>query len=181
MGASQSTPDSDDKVFHSETPIQFSEDVVNSLVDGTAAAPALSAGRQSTLDAQIRSRIEAELAHLRQEEEDVRGEIERALEKENLDRERAMAGEEEQAQDGAGGVKSSAALMGDLEELRTKVDRFHTRRALSEFPEVAEKAEAVVTCYRSHPSTSLDCYREVTEFKNAVSKVEQHYIDSLRA
>ena len=128
---------------------QFSEDVVNSLVDNTA-APVPSAERQSTLDAQIRSRIDAELAHLRQEEDDVRREIERALEKENLDRERAMAGEESEgaAEAEAGGVRSSAALAGDLEELRTKVDRFHARRALSEFPEVAEKAEAVVTCYR---------------------------------
>lgn len=77
-------------------------------------------------------------------------EIERALEKENLDRERAMAGEESQAaEDGsAGSVRSSAALLGDLEELREKVDRFQTRRALSEFPEVQATSEAVVSCYK---------------------------------
>ncbi|GJE97931.1 MICOS complex subunit mic19 [Phanerochaete sordida] len=182
MGASQSKSDSDEQVFRVETPIQFSEDVVNELVDHSA-SPAPSPARQSSIDAQIRGRIQAELAHLREEEAQVRAEIERALEKENLDRERAMAGAADGA-DGAGaagGVKSSAALMGDLEELRQKVERFQTRRALSEFPEVQAKTEAVVNCYKSHPTTTLDCFREVNEFKNSVAKVEQHYIDSLRA
>lgn len=124
---------------------------MNELVDNTA-SPSPSSERQSTIDAQIRSRIQAELTHLRQEEEEVRQEIERALEKENLDRERAMAGEESEAADGdaaaAGGVRSSAALMGDLEELRQKVDRFQTRRALTEFPDVQAKSEALVSCYK---------------------------------
>ena len=122
---------------------------MNNLVDG-AAAPTPSAARQSTLDAQIRSRIDAELQHLRQEEDAVRLEIEAALEKENLDRERAMAGAESCAEADAavGSVRSSAALMGDLEELRQKVERFQTRRALSEFPEVQATTEAVVNCYK---------------------------------
>lgn len=122
---------------------------MNELVDN-AATPSPSPERQSSIDAQIRSRIQAELAHLRQEEEQVREEIERALEKENLDRERAMAGEESGSEDAAeaGSVRSSAALMGDLEELRQKVERFQTRRALTEFPDVQAKSEAVVNCYK---------------------------------
>ena len=67
-----------------------------------------------------------------------------------MDRERAMAGEENETEDvsSAGSVKSSTALMGDLEEVRQKVDRFQARRALSEFPEVQAKSEAVVSCYK---------------------------------
>lgn len=189
---------------------EFSDDVVNELVD-TSAAPAPSAERQSTIDAQIRSRIQVELQHLHQEEEVVRLEIERELEKENLDRERAMAGHEGAAaasEEGgeveageageAGNVRSSAALMGDLEEVRQKVERFQTRRALAEFPDVQSKSEAVVNCYkcvvrfslcasdvhiraRSHPATSLDCYREVVEFKSSVARVEQVCISSVYA
>ncbi|EKM55821.1 uncharacterized protein PHACADRAFT_256713 [Phanerochaete carnosa HHB-10118-sp] len=183
MGASHSKSESDEQVFRVETPIQFSEDVVNDLVDHSV-SPAPSPERQSSIDAQIRSRIQAELQHLRQEEEHVREEIEHALEKENLDRERAMAGEESDAVESegeTGRVRSSAALMGDLEELRQKVERFQTRRALHEFPEVQAKSEAVISCYKSHPTTTLDCWREVNEFKNSVAKVEQHYIDSLRS
>ena len=212
MGASQSKSDSDEQVFRTEVPIQvsttpsvvctlvtdqrlthgqFSEDVVNDLIDH-ATSPSPSPERQSNIDAQIRERIQSELQRLRTEEEHVREEIERALEKENLDKERALAGEEsaEGAESEAGRVRSSAALMGDLEELRQKVERFQTRRALNEFPEVQAKSAAVVNCYkcvvivmyavevltshrRSHPTSSLDCWREVTEFKNSVAKVEQ--------
>jgi MICOS complex subunit MIC19 len=127
---------------------QFDEEVVNHLTDNSA-SPSPSPERQSTIDAQIRSRIHAELEHLRQQEEEVKGEIERALEKENLDREAAMAGEESEAEnDESGRVRNSAVLLGDLEELRTKVDRFQSRQALSEFPEVLAASEAIVSCYK---------------------------------
>lgn len=81
----------------------------------------------------------------------MRREIEQALEKENLDREREMAGEtgtEGEEGGGTGSVKSSAALMGDLEEVRSKVDRYQARRELEEFPEVKANGEAVVECYQ---------------------------------
>lgn len=166
MGASQSTPRTDEKVFVSETPIQvslnylrrnradgglqFSQDVVNHLSDHMA-SPDTPPERQSSIDAHIRSHIQSELARLREEEEQVKDEIERALEKENLDREREMAGEESQSEGeeaSAGSVKSSAALMGDLEEVRRKVERFHTRQELEGYSAVQAKGEAVVSCYR---------------------------------
>lgn len=101
-----------------------------------------------------------------------------------------MAGEESESEgDAAGGVKSSTALMGDLEDVRQKIERFQTRRALGEFPEVQAASNAVVNCYRyvfcsadskllfmscrSNPTTTLDCWREVEEFKTSVGKVEQ--------
>lgn len=77
--------------------------------------------------------------------------IEQALEKENLDRERSLAGEESDSESEgseAGSVRNSAALAGDLEELKAKVERFQSRQALSEFPEVQAASEAVVTCYK---------------------------------
>ena len=122
---------------------QFSGDVVNSLADRSAATDP-TPERQATIDEHIRGRINSELSRLRAEEENVQSEIARALEKENLDRERGMAGDAEEA----GGVKSSAALMGDLEEIRSKVDRFKERRGLKDFPTVKAGAEAVAECYR---------------------------------
>jgi len=181
MGANQSTPQTDEKVFSSETPIQFSQDVVNQLSDNLA-SPDTPPERQSSIDAHVRSRIQAELARLREEEEQVKQEIEHALEKENLDRERGMAGEESESEGegGAGSVKSSAALMGDLEELRRKVEKYHTRHELEGYSAVQAKGEAVVSCYKSHPSTPLDCWREVSEFKASVAQVEEQYVHSLR-
>jgi altered-inheritance-of-mitochondria protein 13 len=128
--------------------------VVNDLsdrLDSSSPSPE----RQATLDGHIRARIASELAHLREEEAGVRAEIEQALEKENLDREREMAGAEEGGEEGAGNVRSSAALMGDLEEVRSKVEKYQARRELTEFPEVKRNGEAVVECYKCVPPLSL--------------------------
>ncbi|KAF8078212.1 hypothetical protein FPV67DRAFT_1686714 [Lyophyllum atratum] len=178
MGASQSRSETDEKVFPNESPISFSQDVVNQLSDSLE-SPETSPERQSNLDALIRSRIQSELEHLKQEEEEVRREIEHALEKENLDRERITA-EDNAEGDQTARLPSSTELMGDLEEIRSKVDRYQARRDLSEFPEVKSTGEAVVSCYRAHPSTPLDCWREVNGFKASVAQLEQQYVKTLQ-
>ena len=88
----------------------------------------------------------------------VQREIEAALERENLDRERGMAGE------GAahGDVKNSTVLLGDLEEVRQKVDRYRIRASLADLPEVKEAREAVASCYRY--VTFLPYFREASLF-----------------
>ncbi|KAG1832756.1 hypothetical protein EV424DRAFT_1091873 [Suillus variegatus] len=175
MGAGQSKADTEEKVFYNETPIQFSQDVVNHLSDRSI-SPDTSPERQSTLDAHVRARIQAELQHLRAEEESVQREIELALERENIDREKSSVGEEV----AEGDVKNSMTLMGDLEEIRTKVDRFQTRRQLSDYPAVKESGEAVVLCYRQNPTAPLDCWREVREFNASVAQAESQHLASLR-
>lgn len=123
---------------------------MNHLSDHLA-SPETTPDRQTTLDAHVRARIQADLQHLREQEEIVRREIETALEKENIERETSMAGEtSEHEGEGhtAGSVKSSVALMGDLEEIQSKVDRFHSRQEFEGVRAVTEKGEAVVSCYR---------------------------------
>ena len=122
---------------------------MNQLVDHQVSTD-IPRERQLALDTHIRSRIQSELSHLQQEEQRVREEIERALEKENLDRERALAGEEGALDEAghAGSVKSSAALMGDLEELRQKVEKYHARQESEELSTVRAKGEEVVLCYQ---------------------------------
>ncbi|KAJ7429791.1 hypothetical protein B0H11DRAFT_2401356, partial [Mycena galericulata] len=60
-------------------------------------SPTPSPERQNTIGAQIRARIQAELQHLHAEEQSMRDQIQAALEKENLDCERAMAGDPDSA------------------------------------------------------------------------------------
>jgi altered-inheritance-of-mitochondria protein 13 len=127
--------------------VQFSPDVVNHLSDQLA-SPDVPPSRQSTLDEQVRSRIQQELGRLRDEEQHVREEIERTLEKENLDRERNMAGGEAEGSEGAGHVKSSVTLLGDVDEIRRKVDRFQSKRELEDYASIKSLGEAVATCYR---------------------------------
>jgi MICOS complex subunit MIC19 len=126
---------------------QFSQDVVNHLADQLS-SPDVPASRQSTLDGQVRARIQAELSRLREEERSVREEIERTLEKENLDKERSMAGAEAEGSTEAGNVKSSVTLLGDVDEVRKKVDRFQTKRELDEFTTIRALGEEVATCYK---------------------------------
>ncbi|KAG7452770.1 P-loop containing nucleoside triphosphate hydrolase protein [Guyanagaster necrorhizus] len=157
----------DEKVFVNETPIQFSQDVVDQLSVDLSARD-VTPERQSTLDAHIRSRIQREIEHLRKEEQQVRERIEQALEKENLDRERSLAGEAVTG-DETGSVKDSASLLNDLEDIRQKVDRFHGRKDLQDVPQSREKA-----------GKTLDCWREVGLFKEAVEQLEQKYVKSLQ-
>ena len=71
------------------------------------------------------------------------------MEKENLDRERAMAGDASEGDgSGAGEIKSSTVLRGDLEEVRGKISRYQSRKELTGYPEVKNCGDAVVECYR---------------------------------
>jgi hypothetical protein len=47
-----------------------------------------------------------------------------------------------------GDVKNSTALLGDLEEIRQKVDRYRARASLTDHLGVKEAREAVVSCYQ---------------------------------
>ncbi|KAJ7135048.1 hypothetical protein C8R43DRAFT_894616, partial [Mycena crocata] len=145
--------------------IQFSQDLVDSLADNAASSTPTPA-RQNSIDAQIRARIQAELKQLRAEEQSVRDQIQAALEKENLDRERAMAGDPDS-------VKTSAALLADLDQVREKVDRFHARRDLSAYPALRDDSDALVACYKNNATTPLDCWQHVEKFKASVAEIEQ--------
>ncbi|KAJ7687577.1 hypothetical protein B0H14DRAFT_879641 [Mycena olivaceomarginata] len=165
MGSANST-------LQDSAPVSFSQDLVDTLADN-AASPSPSPARQNSIDAHIRARIQAELQHLRAEEQTVRDQIQAALEKENLDRERAMSGDPDS-------VKTSPALLADLEEVRAKVDRFHARRDLSEYPGLRENSDALVACYKNNPTTPLDCSQQVDNFKASVAEIEKEHIKSLQ-
>lgn len=208
MGASQSSSSNSngEVVFKTETPVQvnstvtfllfllisfqFSPTLVSQLADRQNASPVPTSERQSTLDDQIRAKIKDEVGKLRREEEAVQKQIHTALEKENLDRERDGAGELADGTDsGIGAVKSSAALMGDLEEIRGKIERFQVRKSLQDWPQVRESREKLVECYRyawhillylalmyplrSHKASSLECWKEVEGFKDSVRTLEK--------
>lgn len=122
---------------------------MNQLADRLE-TPETTPERQAILDAHIRARIRDELEHLKRDEQSVREEIEQALEKENLDRETSMAGEAsaEAETSTAGNVKNSAALFGDLEEVRAKIERQQSTTRFGEFPEIETSGGAVAECYR---------------------------------
>ena len=110
---------------------------MNQLSDQLA-NPNVTPERQATLDAQILSRIASEVAKLREQEEDVLQQIGNALEKENIDREQALAGAD------------SASLRHDLDTIQERVKSFQGRQRIpKQFPEVNSAREALVACYKS--------------------------------
>nr|GAT58036.1 predicted protein [Mycena chlorophos] len=163
MGSSHSTP---------VAPVEFDHHLVSALADN-AAIPVPSPARQSTIDAQIHARIQAELQRLREDEATVRDEMHAALEKENLDRERALAHDQDSA-------ASSATLLADLDQVRAKVDRFHARRDLSQLPALREARDGLVVCYKNNTTTPLDCWQQVETFRASVSELEKQHIQSLQ-
>ncbi len=122
---------------------QVSPELASQLSDSTL-SPDVSPTRQAVLDAGVRAKISAEAARLHEGDDVLRREIEAALERENLDRERSMAGDADEH----GDVKNSTALLGDLEEVRQKVDRYRARASLADHPDVKKASEAVASCYR---------------------------------
>ena len=157
----------------------------------------------------MRSKIGAEAARLRGHTNNdgegvdiVQREIEAALERENLDRERGMAGEANAgAESGShGDIKNSTALLGDLEEVRQKVEKYRERASLTDHLGVKKAREAVTSCYqlrpvsslfslffplnihfrpppmhayRANPTTTLNCWSEVAAFRSSVAELEQ--------
>jgi len=176
---------------------QVSSELATQLSD-TSLSPEVSPTRHAILDQNVRDKISAEAAHLRGHNNDnnnrdndgdgvgvdlVRREIEAALERENLDRERGMAGDVHADAEGGGthgDVKNSTVLFGDLEEIRQKVDRYRERASLTVHPGVKQAREAVASCYQANPTTTLNCWSEVTAFRTAVAELEQRYVNSLR-
>jgi altered-inheritance-of-mitochondria protein 13 len=144
---------------------QFSQDLVNHLEDTNVSSPETSTHRQGTLDAHIQARIAAELERLQAEEQSVREQIEAALERENLDRETALATDsnsepESESESAVAKVEegevvekrnlaSSVALQAELEEVQRKVERFQKRRQLEGYPDVREARDALLQCYQS--------------------------------
>jgi len=169
MGANNSKPD-DEKVFQNEIPISFSPDVVNQLSNHLEASET-TPERQLTLDSHIRARIKDELERLKEDEEQVRREIERALEKENLDRENSMAN------DGDGDRTSSSILLGDMHEIRSRIEKYPSR---INGDGVEVDGNAVVECYKNNKTMPLECWSQVRSFKASVERVEQKTIKSLQ-
>lgn len=100
------------------------------------------------------------------------------------------AGAETDTEGGAhGDIKNSTVLLGDLEEIRQKVERYRERASLTDHLSVKEAREAVASCYqyvpppepeslfhhpcRANPTTTLNCGSEVAAFRSAVAELEQ--------
>ncbi|GAA5858474.1 hypothetical protein JCM8547_007323 [Rhodosporidiobolus lusitaniae] len=180
MGAQGSKPDQEvspgDAQFFAtrDNPVQFSENLISHLQNQSLPSSAVPSSRQEALDAHIQQRIASELARLREQEHQVRDEIERALEKENLDRERGAAAEK--------GLSHSSSLMKDLEDLEKRSAKLvKQRQETPEWRGVELNKEALVQCFKNNKTTPLDCREQAEKFKEAVAGVERAFFQTASA
>lgn len=124
---------------------QFDQGLINKLSSSSLPSSTVPSSRQEALDSHIQSRIASELARLHEQESSVREEIERALEKENLDKERGAEGEDK-------GLSHSASLLKDLDELekRSLSLREESKKDLESetWKAVEQGRSALVECYK---------------------------------
>ncbi|BGP14412.1 hypothetical protein JCM10213_004536 [Rhodosporidiobolus nylandii] len=173
MGSSASRPDQevtpgDSTFFADRGNVQFSDTLINQLSQQSLPSSAVPSSRQEALDAHIQQRIASELSRLRGQEAQVRDEIERALEKENLDRERGAEAEK--------GLSHSASLLKDLEQLEKRSAGLRKEREeTAEWKSVDEQKKALVQCFKNNKDTPLNCRAEAEKFKLAVADVEKAF------
>jgi MICOS complex subunit MIC19 len=123
--------------------------LVDQLSESTLSSPQVTPARHAILDANVRAKINAEMARLQEGDDELRRVIHLALERENIDRERSSStGDDATTEEEHGNVKNSTVLLGDLEEVRQKVDRYRARTSLVDHPQVKMASEAVASCYR---------------------------------
>ncbi|KAN0061838.1 hypothetical protein ACQY0O_005831 [Thecaphora frezii] len=163
---SKSTPpqQQEDKQAH---PLQFGRSLLNSLDKTHLEGP--DSQRQAVLDTSVQQRIKSELDRLRKEEAEVRAQIQKAIEKENLERESKHKGAE---------GKNSNVLKQELDEVRRKIERHRQKADISAYAGVKEAQEDLIKCYKTQPDRTLNCWKEAENFKAAVAKAEKEFIAS---
>ncbi|KIX95072.1 uncharacterized protein Z520_09382 [Fonsecaea multimorphosa CBS 102226] len=185
MGAGQSKPDESTKhVFASDTPIQFSQELIDSL----QASSETNSTRAKTLELHIAQRVAAELEKIRNQEASA---LEEARKKIAASGE---AGSEDSSllqlspispkdllpgsdTDESKKAPSSQRVQQEIEKLKQTLGQ---RKTLREVPKEVENArQDVISCLRINDRKPLDCWKEVEIFKREVRKMEENYVSSV--
>ncbi|KAL2846272.1 MICOS complex subunit mic19 [Aspergillus pseudodeflectus] len=210
MGAGSSKPEASagsKHIFESNSPIQFS----SNLVDGLQSNTETDSARAKSLELQIQARVSEELSRLRAREQQTLAEIEKRLAEVkdtssssttttspsagyappagslDLDAPRIpFAGREYTPVPQAAVTETAVPVNRELsresvnteiEELRAKLEG---RKKLADLDDGVLKARAdVVSCLRLNDRRPLDCWKEVQEFKKEVARLEEAFVDRI--
>ncbi|EFW18080.1 hypothetical protein D8B26_005656 [Coccidioides posadasii str. Silveira] len=175
-------------VFRSETPVQFSQNLVESLQSSSET----DSSRAQTIELHIQNRVAEELKRIQARETQTLADLEQRLaettqssaftdQSTSLDAPRVpFAGPETAGfpqdldQDAARRELSSQQVALEIEALREKLA---ARRKVKEVDAGVEKArEDVVNCLRGKEKRPLDCWAEVDTFKKEVARLEKDWV-----
>ncbi|KAF2839841.1 DUF1690-domain-containing protein [Patellaria atrata CBS 101060] len=181
MGVGGSKPESErsQHVFEADTPIRFSQQLVDSL----QGSPQSDSTRAKTLELQIQERVTAELERLRAEEDKrlvelydkVSEESETSSEPSLVEKigdkfntSSALSEKEKQRN------MSRDTVSKEITELKKKLD---ARKKLEQADTAVQKAkDDVVTCLRMNDRRPLDCWKEVEKFRSEVRILERDFV-----
>ncbi|KAL5328649.1 hypothetical protein ACEPPN_002151 [Leptodophora sp. 'Broadleaf-Isolate-01'] len=191
MGSGSSKPDTAPKtqVWTSETPVRFSQGLVDSLqesseigmgtqmdqlADGNGNVQSDST-RAKTLELHIQSRVSEELKKLQDKAskdfEELSAKISAA---EDSIKSKASEGKSEGDHLRQLGRE---AVQNDVEGLRRKLEQ---RKKLADVDEGVERAKSeVVKCLRANDRRPLDCWREVEAFREEVRRLEGVWVEKI--
>jgi len=197
MGAGSSKPEDVSKhVFASDTPVSFSQELIESL----QASNETDSSRAKTLELHIAQRVASELEKLQKREtealESLRGKLTAEEEKppslppqQSAPAEAPTGGsllELDTNKDTLTSVNplassqptkpqpTSSSVRAEIEKLRQALSQ---RKVLKDLPaDVNTAREAVVQCLRANDRRPLDCWKEVEGFKRAVRAMEEEFV-----
>lgn len=187
MGAGASQPgDASRQVFVSENPVQFSQELIDSL----QASSETNSTRAKSLDLHIKQRVAAELERLADEKssklEAAKQKILSGDKEDSKPKERESGllelpsispkdlfkkeTEEEKARKNA----SSKKVQEEIQKLQKALGE---RKVLKDLPkEVTDAREEVISCLRINDRQALNCWKEVEIFKREVRKREEQFV-----
>ncbi|KAI9788839.1 MAG: hypothetical protein M1816_006503 [Peltula sp. TS41687] len=177
MGSSNSkvSPAASHHVFASESPVRFSQ----GLMDSLQTSGETDSSRQKTLELHIQSRVGDELKQIEARESQRLKELEDKLSSEPA----IPSGLESGAAAGHDGARVQGKLR-DLDreniqrEIGTLRQQLEKRKRLRDLDQGVKKAkDDVVSCLRTNDRRPLDCWKEVEAFKREVARLEDAFVE----
>ena len=176
-------------IHPSETPIRFSQDVVNAL----QASPETDSTRAKDLELHIQSRVAAELKRLEAETDrelkDLTARIS-SLPDSTTESTNTPSTRIPDQTDSAGGPDNKGKAEGDrtrdlsrakvqeeIEKLKGKLKERQLKEDIMKDRELNKAKDKVVACLRLNDRRPLDCWKEVETFKREVGRLEGAFLN----
>ncbi|KAL9541250.1 hypothetical protein MBANPS3_009231 [Mucor bainieri] len=158
MGASQSktTQQAEPVIFYNpNVPLQFSQSLVGTLEKKAEQTTERVQARQ--VESLVRQRVAEELEKIKQNESELSEKFYIQLTEENAEKDNLNA----------------VATNNDIESMVQRI----SRSSAKELPASVKKCQdEVIACYNNNKSRSLDCWKEVANFKEAVAEEQKKFV-----
>ncbi|MCJ1445235.1 MAG: hypothetical protein MMC23_005740 [Stictis urceolatum] len=167
QGSSTQRPSSTQHVFTSETPVRFSQDVINAL----QGSPESDSTRAKDLELHIQSRVHKELARLEDEQNKALKELQDKI---SAPEPPSLDGSQRDAPPKADLGRQS--LQKEIDGLRQKLGQRKLKEDIVGDKAVEKAKDEMVNCLRVNDRRPLDCWKEVETFKQEVGRLEKTFL-----